>query len=78
MARRAWESSIEEWGWALELGSRNLSFQTKMGELRSGNMGVRLSPECSVSKWLITEVGCKLRTPEISLVRSIKVQRGRV
>ena len=35
-------------------------------------------PECSVSKWLITEVGCKLRTPEISLVRSIKVQRGRV
>lgn len=44
-----------------------------MGEFRFGNMGVRFSLECSVSKWFIIEVGCKFRTFEISLVRSIKV-----
>lgn len=40
--------------------------------------GVRLSPECSVSNWFITEVRCKLRMPETSFIKRLKVHGGRV
>lgn len=56
------------------MGCRNLSHQTKMG---CGILsGVRLSPECSVSNWFITEVRCKLRMPETSFVKRLKVHGG--
>lgn len=41
-------------------------------------MGARPSPECSVSKWFMTEVRCRFRMPETSLVQSGKVHGERV